>query len=375
MAKEDLIWIQEQQLCMQKQLQKWADINSFSRNPQGLNKIASLLEEDFKKLNPDKTEKMACGDAHCLFFEKRKKNGLHLFLAGHMDTVFAPSSLFQKTTFPNKEQMMGPGVCDMKGGLVILYTLLQAIERSDLADQIGWSLLINPDEEIGSLQSTPFFKQVAPGADLALVFEPSLPDGSLICSRPASANYHAKVVGKAAHVGRHAKEGKNAIFALANFLHAIEPLNTDDSIVNVGTINGGKTANIVADYAEAYINVRGTDEKAFHQIEALAKKKHVELKRESFRPAKPFDQKTKELFLTLQRCAKKMSTTIRWQPSGGVCDGNLIASLNIPTIDTLGAIGGGIHTEQEFVSLASLSERCSLAFLFLEELATQKVPI
>ncbi|MCH7545598.1 MAG: M20/M25/M40 family metallo-hydrolase, partial [Planctomycetes bacterium] len=201
--------------------------------------------------------------------KKRTEADLQIFLGIHMDTVYSPDHPFQTTTRLDKKRLGGPGVLDAKGGLVVLLIALEAFEQSPFADQIGWEVLLNPDEEIGSPGSTDLLVQAAQRNDLGLVFEPSLPDGALISSRKGSGNFTLVVRGKTAHAGRDYHLGVNAVHALADYIvHLMELNHPDHGItINVGRIEGGQAVNVVPDLAIGRFNIRVNSLQDQHFVE------------------------------------------------------------------------------------------------------------
>lgn len=268
----------------------------------------------------------------------------------------------------------------MKGGLLILLHALSLFEQSPDAEKIGWRLYINADEEIGSTGSFPLLTELSKGANLALIFEPSFPDGAFVSSRKGSLNATVYARGKSAHAGREFHLGRNAITALARFAVEAERLSDPERgiTVNVGFIEGGGPVNIVPEQAILKLNARvghSEDlERVNQELLDLAKrfKKeeiHVTLHVETLRPPKTMDETTKQLFHLLSQCGEELHQPIHWRETGGVCDGNIFASHGVPVIDTLGAIGGGLHTQQEYILLDSLVQRTQLTLLLLMKLA------
>lgn len=372
---------------------QWAEINSGSDNLEGLHKMLAVLKQAFSCLNADiqeitlpprilidrqgTTTQIPSGSV--LFLKKHPKAPIQILLGGHYDTVYSPSSAFQKTQ-RTRDILIGPGVADMKGGLVIMLHALKALEESDLAGKIGWEVVLNPDEEIGSPSSSDFIADRAKGKLLGLIFEPAYSDGKLVSSRKGSANYTLIVRGRAAHAGRDFHEGRSAISALARFIVKADRLTQleQGTTLNFGHIEGGITSNIVADLAICKLNVRVSEEsmKLIHNnLEKLVQEANQEdgismtLWETSSRDPKPFDKKSEILFDAMKVCGAELGLALDWQPSGGVSDGNILASVGIPCIDTLGAVGGKIHTHDEYILIPSLEERTSLASLFLKKLA------
>ena len=393
-----LAWLQSQNEKMLELVEKWANINSGSYNLAGLELMASTLKQDFQVLGgkiteiplPPTTSIDSLGNA----IEERHGINLHIekypnapfkvFLGGHMDTVYGSASSFQNTERIAPNILKGPGVIDMKGGLAIMLKALECLEKSPFAGKIGWEILINCDEETGSTASAPLFATYAKRNQIGLIFEPSFSDGSLVNARKGSSNYTIVSKGKAAHVGRDFHQGKNAITALVRLLLKAEAFNDPQSgiIVNIGSITGGGPINVVPDLAIGKINVRMEDMHQQRMIHAAFEKivndaNHSGegiflLHQQITRPPKPFDSIQKALFEKFAACAKELNTEIKWKATGGVCDGNLLAAEGLPVIDTLGAIGGNMHTDEEFLLIDSLVQRATLVALFLMKLSEEK---
>lgn len=349
-------------------IEAWSSINSYSHNPEGLRRMLHVTKEAFSHLEPDASEILPFG----LSMKKRAEAPVRIFLGGHLDTVFPPDHPFQKTTRLSSEKLQGPGVVDMKGGLVILLHALLAFENTPESKKVGWEIFLNQDEEIGSPHSTPFLQECAKRSAFALLFEPTLSNGAFVNERTGSSNYHLISKGKAAHAGRAHIEGKNAIYPLARLVTELEKLNSDQTLINVGRIKGGKALNIIPDFAEAGLNARSNHDLSSLLAE-MAKKEGIAISRTSFRPPKPFDAKTQTLFELLRECGKKLQLEVKWEKSRGVCDGNTFGAAGVPTIDTLGAEGGGLHTDQEFIFIPSIEKKIALTTLLLQEIA--KCPI
>ncbi|MGE3954852.1 MAG: M20/M25/M40 family metallo-hydrolase [Parachlamydiales bacterium] len=329
---------------LEKRLKRWCEISSWSHDPAGLKVMQEALSVDFAPLDADQ-ERLGCG----LIFRKRPSAPLQIYLGGHYDT-------YHQTGWPVREEggrLYGPGVADMKGGLVILLEALTRLEAQG-GERVGWRVVLNGDEELGSPKSRPVIEEVAKGCHLALLFEPALPDGALINERKGSANYRIGVKGRAAHAGRDPEAGRSATHALIA-LFADLPAGW-----NVGKIEGGEALNGVAESASALLNIRY--EAPFDLAGRIA---HIEKSREvaitcetlSDRPPKPISAGTEQLMGIIER----LDPEVRWQKTGGVCDGNLVAAQGVPCLDTLGVVGGGLHTAEEYCVRQSLVERSRLA--------------
>lgn len=387
--------IKSKQHIMVEQLHHFCDINSGTTNLPGLAHMATALHAAYtpiadniqiKKLPPLSVINMSgdisvqnCGDV--LFISKRPHLKRRILLSGHMDTVYAATSPFQKLTYVNDNYVNGPGVADMKGGLIVMLHALLALEQTELASQIGWDVLINSDEEIGSPASGVLFDELAPNYQAALVYEPAMTaTGTLAKNRKGSGKLTLIATGKAAHAGRAFDEGRNAICYLAEAVTAIHALNgqRDGVTINVGKIAGGEALNVVPDKAVAKLDIRISQaEDEFWVKEALDKIIN-KLKRPDYllsvhgsfgRPVKRVCSATERLFHRVQNIGKELGLAIDWKDSGGCCDGNNLARHGLAVLDTLGVRGGNIHSTEEYILLDSLSERACLSALLLADLA------
>ncbi len=381
---------------MVDRLIRWSSINSFSHNLSGLQEMVHALRHDFSVLDGAATllplppvnsislqgEQVSCPLGEVLHMRCRQEAPLQILVGGHYDTVYPPSKNPPLPRRVDNDTLEGEGVADMKGGLALLLTLLEALDRAPLGKNIGWELLITPDEEIGSPGSRMLWEEAAAGKQLALLFEPALGDGSLVSARMGSGHLTFVVKGLAAHAGRDFFEGRSAIYALTHLLHLLEPLSSEASgiIFNPGLINGGAAANIVADRAVCHAMIRAwykaDIDATLHRIDAAAQEVAqsrgvlIEVHREMFRPPKVCDEATMELLTGLKGAGRELGMKVEWQKTGGVCDGNSIASLGLPTCDNLGVRGGKTHSSKEFATLSSLSERASLVTHYLLKLAS-----
>lgn len=383
---------------MQELLKKWAEINSGSFNLDGLHRMCQTLKEDFSSLGgameeielPEKMLINEYGDKHyhplgkLLHITKRRSAPIQVFFGGHMDTVYPVTDPFQKTTMSNPNTMTGPGVADMKGGLLILLRTLQLFEQHPASNSVGWEVVINPDEEIGSSGSYEFLKKCAKRNQIGFIFEPSYPDGAVVSSRKGSANWSLISHGIPAHAGRDFDKGRNAIIPLCKLLSEIDSWNhnTKNVTINVGYIHGGGAVNIVPALSIAKLNIRFETKESFELFEeglrnlvqaANLEGAQIELILEGSRMPKPFGEKEQRLFEQLNGCALESGYRLQYRPSGGVCDGNTLAEHGLPVIDSVGVIGGNIHTSQEYVILESIEQRAQLIFTFLTKLATGKL--
>ncbi len=388
-------WIADQQQTMLARTIALAEVNSGSFNVAGVNRVGQMLIEAARPLHAEvrvlpvpafeavaddaQVVQRPLGDAVRL--RKHPQAPIQVYLSGHLDTVFAADHPFQQVRQVDGGILHGPGVADLKGGLVVMLTALEALERSDMAGLIGWEVLLNPDEEIGSQSSAPLIEEAARRCHFGLIYEPSFPNGDLAGSRKGSGNFSLVARGRAAHAGREHHLGRNAIRALCDAVAGIDALNGRRPGVtfNPGFIHGGGAVNVVPDTAMARFNVRLSEAQdsawCMSQIEAVLEPiRHrdgiaVELHGGFTRPPKLLSDRNLALFELARECGAELGLELQWQATGGCCDGNNLAAAGVPNIDTLGVRGGSIHSDQEFMHIDSLSERAQLSALLLLRLA------
>lgn len=377
---------------------EWANVNSGSRNAAGLDAVLNLLEAEARRLPAEVVRVPTAGsttvaddgsvraEAHAdaLRITARPDAPVQVVLTGHYDTVFPADSAFQSVTTRPDGALNGPGIADMKGGISVLLAALEAFELHPERERVGWTVLLSPDEEIGSPASAPLLAELGARGHLGLTYEPSLPDGTLAGARKGSGNYHLVVTGKAAHAGRAFHEGANAVAGaaiLAARLHALNGVR-EGVTVNVAKIAGGGPLNVVADNAVARFNVRVPDAAAADWIEAEVRALSGEppfpglalaLHGGMTRPPKPMDASQTALFEAVREAGALLGQSIAWKPSGGVCEGNNLHAAGLPNIDTLGVVGGDIHSDQEFAWPASFVERAQLSALILCKVASGEI--
>lgn len=378
---------------MLAQVIDWSKINTGTANLDGLARQIDVLAEAFSAL-PGEIEYIdpapvtvvnASGE------EVEKPHGKHMvlrvrptanrriLLTGHMDTVFPKDYFFQDVTWLEDGVLGGPGVADMKGGIAVMLHALLAFERGAGAGSLGYDVLLNSDEETGSLASADLIAEMARGKLAALTYEPAaLPDGTLAHARGGSGNYSVIITGQSAHAGRNPDDGRNAIVAAADLAVRLKAMHCPDISVNPAKIEGGSANNVVPDHAILRFNIRPQSIEAGEQFERGLKElvATIEATHEVSththggvsRPPKPVDEKAQKLFDLVRECGAELGQDIKWKSTGGVCDGNNIAACGIPVVDTMGVRGGSIHSPQEFMITDSLAERAALSARVIQRL-------
>ncbi|MGV3554925.1 MAG: hydrolase [Croceibacterium sp.] len=383
------------QQAMLAQTQAWCAINSGTGNADGLATLAAALADAFASL-PGEVELRDPAPVTAVDSsggEVELVHGKHLVIAvrpdaqrrflltGHMDTVFPADHPFQASAWLDRDTLNAPGAADMKGGIAVILHALAAFERSEASARVGYDVMINSDEETGSLSSAPLITELARGKFAALTYEPSaLPDGTLAHARGGSGNYSIVVTGRSAHAGRNPDEGRNAVVAASALAVALKAMGQTELSVNPARIDGGSANNVVPDHAVLRFNIRprttAASEAFKRDVRALiddvagTHEVRIALHGGITRPPKPVDARAQKLFDLVAETSEALGRKLGWRASGGVCDGNNIAACGVPVVDTMGVRGGAIHSPDEYMIASSLSERAALSALVLHRLAT-----
>jgi glutamate carboxypeptidase len=313
----------------------------------------------------------------------RPEAPVQVILTGHYDTVYPQSSPFQVVRTRPDGALHGPGVADMKGGISVMLAALEAFEAHPLAGNVGYRVLLSPDEEIGSIASGPVLSEFARLGHVGLTYEPALADGALAAARKGSGNFHIVIHGRAAHAGRDFAAGRNAVVGAARVAEKLHALNglRDGLTVNVARIDGGAPLNMVPDVAVVRFNVRFPEAEAAAWFQAEVARivsevdpdLHAHLHGLITRGAKPFNAAQQKLFSAVKAAGALLGQDITWKPSGGVCEGNNLFASGLPNVDTLGVRGGDIHSEAEHAWPESFVERAQLSATILMKLASGEI--
>ena len=391
-------WIDSRESHLIEVLMELSAVNSGTANLDGLARMETMFCELFDSLDSE-VEVIASKDSteadhlgriqtrhygNMLRFTKRPDAPFQVLLVGHMDTVFPRDSAFQGPVKLDDNILSGPGVADMKGGILVLLTALQAFEQVAGCERLGWQVLLNADEETGSHGSRDLLLTAARSAHCGMIYEPALADGTLSRARKGSGNFTLIAHGRSAHAGREFEMGRNAVLALNQAMAQLASL-TDIAgglTVNVARISGGTAFNVVPDTAVCQFNIRCTERQqqleVKQRIDGLLEQwqgngitdgVRFELHGGFTRPPKPVSRAHQLMMDWLAECGAELGINIEFKDTGGCCDGNNLADAGLPNLDTLGVLGGNIHTDQEFMLMDSLAQRARLSLALLHRLA------
>lgn len=360
-------------------LRRWVEVNSYTGNVEGCNRVADLLIEGFAPLGlaPERVAGNGCGD-HLIFRTAAWAPGAahRVVLVGHHDTVFPPGTF--EVWDPQGDRLRGPGVLDMKGGLATIRTALAALDDVGALASLPLAVVSVADEETGSSDSRTMLEDLARGAGAALVFESGRATDALVTQRKGTGKVTVKVTGKAAHAGNNLKDGINAVWALARFVDGAQRLTDWDKgvTVNVGLLTGGTSANTVPEHARCQLDFRYVRQvdgvelmAAFdHLARGLADESGARFVLEGGIRRQPLERTEASLALLhrYEACALAEGLAGGEAPlQGGGSDANTVSAVGVPAIDALGPRGQGFHTHDEYIELPTLAQRTRALVRFL----------
>ncbi len=309
--------------------------------------------------------------------EGKGTNG-RVLLVGHMDTVFPQGTAESRPFRVEDDRAYGPGVADMKNGLLAGFYAVQSLQELELDMFESVTYVCNPDEEIGSPFSGPVIRERAKSVDVCFVLESARQNGNIVSARKGSADVRIVILGKAAHAGVDPQRGRSATLQAAHTTLALHDLNEKwpGVTVNVGVIQGGTRPNVVADRCELEVDIRAPTnesyEEALHTVEDAARVQHVpdvavEVTQRSGFPPMEKAEGTARLVEKAKMIADQLGFELEDTATGGASDANGVAALGVPTLDGLGPVGGGAHSPEEWLDLPSVVPRTALLATLIAE--------
>ena len=358
-------------------LKTTVNIDSGTYTKAGVDRVAEYLQERFQSFgfstHIEQQEKY--GNHLVATHTGNAPKGPRILLIGHIDTVF-PEGEVGRRPFAISQQnggriATGPGVLDMKSGVLIgLYGLHILIDAQE-ANYQSVTFVCNSDEEIGSPSSKPLIEELAKQSDAAIVLEPGRAIATVVSSRRTSGQYRVEVRGVSAHAGVEPQRGRNAILELSYQVQKMQALNgtVAGTTLSVGVIHGGERTNVVPDYAYFDMDVRASDQAGIKAIEAamgeVVSQKALEgtqITLSGNMLTAPFERNKRNAHLVqlAKEAGSELGLKIEDVGSGGASDANNTAAVGLPTIDGLGAGGGLAHNPGEYIELDYLPTRIAL---------------
>jgi glutamate carboxypeptidase len=307
-----------------------------------------------------------------------------LFL-GHMDTVFPKGTAGRRPFSIREGRAYGPGVCDMKGGLVTALHVAEVVEQAGLAAQLSICIAFNSDEEVGSKASQQWLEGLAAMSRRVFVLEPCRPAGQRVLERKGVGFFEVICHGRSAHAGVEPERGVNAILELSHQVIKAAGFNQpeDGTTVNVTTMAGGTAKNVIPDYAQAGFDVRFSKMEEMHRIRTAFREMspsgyiegvRVQVNGDVNRPPMVPSEATFKLWEAVSALGERMGLSMHLVSSGGGSDGNFTAALGIPTIDAMGPQGGHAHSDEEYLHLDSVIPNIRLIVEVMKAAAMGELP-
>ena len=349
----------------------------------GTNAISSHFAERYRAMGAE-VEMIPgtheTGDHLLATFHGARKNGLHIFLIGHCDTVFPEGTVAQRPFTIKDGIAYGPGVADMKGCLVTCQFVMEALLAEGFEEFGKISILYDTDEERGNPSSRNVIERIGEGTAAALIIESGRANGSTVSSRKGSCFGKLLVSGVSAHAGVDPEKGRSAVHELAHQMVAIQKLEREGGTVNITGLSGGHRLHIVADEASCHIEVRADRQAIFDsmtdELRRITSSPHIEGTRSKFqilggRPVMEFNAETEKLVSIAAEIAEDAGVEFMHAPSGGGSDGNYLSPLGVAVLDGLGPVGGNLHTDEEYLELESIAPRGALLGGLIERLSAK----
>jgi glutamate carboxypeptidase len=356
------------------ELETLVNIDCGSYTAAGVNRVADVVEGSLRELGASverhahepAPDGVRLGD---VVIGRLAGEGPRCLLIGHMDTVFDEGTVAQRPYRSEAGRAFGPGVTDMKAGLLAGIHALAALREAGSTPAV--TFVANPDEEIGSPFSTPFIRDLAADHDVTLVLECARANGDIVSARKGIADYHITFTGRAAHAGVEPEKGRSAILEAAHQVIALQALNGrwPTVTVNAGVIRGGTRPNVVAAACELSVDLRAATADEFAaaaaEVERLVGAPHVDgvsasMRRTAGHPPMERTAASARLVQLAVGIAADLGFELRDAATGGASDANTTAALGVPTLDGLGPIGGDDHSVDEWLDLDSVVPRTTL---------------
>ncbi len=362
------------------------NIDSSSDNKGGIERVARFFEKRFNNIGLD-TKVLFLGKdkVPCLYAEHKQENKplkkkSDIMFLGHMDTVFSFGEVAKRPFSIKENKAFGPGVCDMKGGLLVVLHVLETLKHEGILDSLSVCVAFNGDEEIGSDSSKNWIMSTAKKSLRTFVFEPCRPGYRFVLQRKGGGNFRVIVKGQKAHAGADPEKGINAVVELAHQIVEINKLNQNDmeTTAQVTVVAGGDKVNIIPSRAEASVDVRILKLQEKKRIETFfntiqdrscLKGSKIIVQGNIKRPPMESGALTQKLWKLIRSTGQKINLPMESISTGGCSDGNYTSAAGTPTIDGMGIVGANSHREDEYAELDSIDNMVLLVSKVCESIA------
>ena len=353
-------------------LRPWIETESPTFDGAAVNRMMDVVQHDLAILGA-RTERipspMGLGDSLRVEMPHPKAGEGGILLLGHMDTVHPIGTLAKLPYKREGEICYGPGLMDMKGGNYVYLDALRKLLAAGIETPLPVTVLFTPDEEIGTPATRRLIEEEAKRHKYILVPEPARPDGGAVIGRYAIARFNLQTWGRPSHAGWALSEGRSAIAEMAKAVGTIEGMTTEDCTFSLGVFHAGQWVNCVSSVCDAEVlSMAKTQEQLDAGVEKMMALNSdegdviMEIRRGVTRPVWEPDQPGTMAMLKLaQDIGGELGIEITGSSAGGGSDGNFTGFLGLPTLDSIGVRGKGLHTLQEHIYIDSLTERAKLA--------------
>jgi glutamate carboxypeptidase len=371
-------------------LETVVNIDSGSGYAPGLMEVSSFFQHRFERLGwPTHLLQFNEGAVPCLEIVNGRlpaeSDRFDFLFLGHMDTVFPQGTVSQRPFSMQQGRAFGPGVADMKGGLVTVLCVAEILQQTGLSRDLSFCIAFNSDEEVGTRGSQKWLEGLAARSERVLVFEPCRPGGQRVLQRKGVGFFEVICSGRAVHAGVEPEKGANAVLELAHQVIKVSGFGRPEmgTTVNVTTIAGGNAINVIPASAQSTFDVRFSSVDEMHRIKAafrdLSASGHVEgirveVKGDVNRPPMVPGSTTLELWDSIAAIGESLGMKMSLTDTGGGSDGNFTAAMGIPTIDAMGPRGGSPHSDGEYLELDSVVPNIQLICEILAAAASGALP-
>jgi glutamate carboxypeptidase len=358
-------------------LQEMVNVDCGSYTPAGVNRIADMCELRLQRhgwtvertAHTPADGEPQLGDL--IVGRLEGSAGPRVLMIGHMDTVFDEGTALERPFRIDGTRAFGPGVSDMKGGLLMGFEAVELLQRAgfDRFERIVY--VCNPDEEIGSPFSGPVIRELAGDADVALVLEGARANGDVVSARKGITDYRIEFRGRAAHAGVEPEKGRSAVLQAAHTAIALHGLNGrwPGVTINVGVVHGGTRTNVVPDHAVLEVDLRSPKEESMQAAAAAIRDAcertvvpDVEVEVHEHGWHRPMEKREggARLAALAAEVAGELEFELHDAATGGASDANNTSAAGVPTLDGLGPVGGDDHAPGEWIDLESVVPRVAL---------------
>ncbi|WP_408057167.1 M20 family metallopeptidase [Ureibacillus acetophenoni] len=364
-------FLREKKTEMLQLIEQLVNIDSGSYYKKGVDQVGSILKEKYEELGFLVEVKEEKEYGNNLVIQHKNAVDPKIILVAHMDTVFPEGTVAKRPFYIEGSRAYGPGVVDMKASQVELIYAIKALQKIGSKSVENIQIILNGDEEIGSITSRPLIEEHSIGKEYALIMEPARKDGSLVTARRGGGRYDIIVKGVAAHSGIEPEKGRSAIEELAYKIIQLHQLNDHEKgiSVNVGIIEGGTSVNTVSANAVAHVDIRISEMEQAAYLEQKIKEicsktvvsgTEIHLEGAINRPPMEFNYKTEQLLHIIQDVGGEIGLKVKNTATGGGGDASFTSATGVATVDGLGPVGGNAHSEEEYLEIDTLPERTLL---------------